>query len=138
LLFSDKQAITADAASTNVVDLGATGTVYGAAAALVRDVGHGTRIPLTVNVTESFNNLTSMAISVQVDDNASFTSAKTVFTSPTYTLAQLAAGATYLLPDSIPSGTDERYVRLFYDVTGTAPTLGRITAGATMGNQTNR
>ena len=81
-LFSNAQAITADAASTNIVDLGATGTVYGAASAMVRDVGPGREIPLSVTVVETFTNLTSLAIHVEVDDNSSFSSAKTVFRSP--------------------------------------------------------
>lgn len=135
LLFSDRQAITATATSTNLVDLGATGTVYGASAPMVRDIGPGEAIPLHCGVTESFNNLTSLTISIEVDDNAGFTSATTVFTSPAYTLAQLAAGAKKLLPQSLPVGTNERYVRLRYTVAGTAPTLGRITAGVTAGNQ---
>ena len=135
LLFSDRQAITATATSTNLVDLGATGTVYGASAPMVRDVGIGEAIPLHCGVTESFNNLTSLTISIEVDDNAAFTSARTVFTSPAYTLAQLASGKTKLLPQTLPVGTNERYVRLRYTVAGTAPTLGRITAGVTMGNQ---
>jgi hypothetical protein len=136
-LFSDQQAITADAASTNLIDTGARGTVYGAASPIVRDLGPGTRVPLVVTVTETFNNLTSMAILVQTDDNAAFSSPKTVFTSPTYTLAQLATGAEYLLPEWFPVGTNERYVRLFYDITGTAPTTGKITAGAVAARQTN-
>jgi hypothetical protein len=37
--FSNGQAITADAASTNIIDLGQPGTVYGAGAPIVRDVG---------------------------------------------------------------------------------------------------
>lgn len=135
LLFSDRQAITATATSTNLVDLGATGTVYGASAPMVRDVGIGEAIPLHCGVTESFNNLTSLIISIEVDDNAAFTSAKIVFTSPTYALADLAAGKTKLLPQHLPVGTNERYVRLRYTVAGTAPTTGRITAGVTMGNQ---
>lgn len=135
LLFSDRQAITATATSTNLVDLGATGTVYGASAPMVRDIGNGSAIPLHCGVTESFNNLTSLTISIEVDDNAAFSSATTVFTSPAYTLAQLAAGKTQLLPDTLPIGVNERYVRLRYTVAGVAPTLGRITAGVTMGNQ---
>ena len=137
LLFSDSQAITADAASTNVVDLGATGTIYGASTALVRDIGPGSRVPLLVTVTETFNNLTSMAILIQTDDTAAFSSATTVWTSPAYTLAQLAVGAKYLLPDSIPVGTNERYVRLYYDITGTAPSTGKVTAGIVLARQTN-
>jgi hypothetical protein len=135
LLFSDGQAITATAASTNVVDLGATGTVVGSSTAIVRDIGHGTDAELSVSVTQSFNNLTSLTITIQVDDNAAFSSATTVFTSPTYTLAQLATGAKYLLPDVLPVGVNERYVRLMYTVAGTAPTLGKITAGVVASRQ---
>ncbi len=136
-LFSDQQAITADAASTNILDLGATGTIYGAASALVRDIGPGSRIPLLVTVTETFNNLTSMTIAIQTDDNSSFSSATTVWGPMSYTLAQLAVGAKYLLPDIIPVGTNERYVRLYYDITGTAPSTGKITAGVVLARQTN-
>jgi len=128
-LFSDGQAITATAASTNLVDLGPIGS------GVTRDIGHGTEIPLAVSVTESFNNLTSLTISVETDDNAAFSSATTVFTSPAYTLAQVAAGAKYLLPDAIPAGTAERYVRLKYTVAGTAPTTGKITAGVAASRQ---
>ncbi len=135
LLFSDGQAVTATAASTNLVDLGATGTVYGASSPMVRDIGHGSDVDLAIAVTQSFNNLTSLTISIEVDDNAAFSSATTVFTSPAYTLAQMASGAKYLLPDSLPAGTNERYVRLKYTVAGTAPTLGKITAGVVAGRQ---
>ena len=133
-LFSDGQAITATAASTNLIDLGATGTPYGGTA-LVRDVGLGNSVPLVVTVTQSFNTLTSLTISVETDDNASFSSAKTVWTSPAYTLAELATGAKYLLPDAIPAGVNERYVRLKYTVGGSNPTLGKITAGVAAGRQ---
>lgn len=136
-LFSENQAITATSASTNVVDLGATGTPYGASAALRRDVGKGQDVPLFCGVTETFNNLTSLTISVQTDDNPAFSSPTTVFTSPAYTLAQLATAAKYLLPDSIPVGADERYLRLNYTVAGTAPTTGKITAGVVMSRQSN-
>lgn len=135
LLFSDGQPITATAASTNIVDLGATGTIYGAASPIVRDIGHGHDVDLFVGVNQTFNNLTSLSISIQVDDNAAFSSPKDVFTSPAYTLAQLAAGAKYLLPDTLPAGTDERYVRLNYTVAGVAPTTGKITAGVVWGRQ---
>lgn len=137
LQFSNAQAITADAASTNTIDLGATGTVYGGAAAIVRDIGKGKDVPLIVTVTEAFNNLTSMNISVQTDDNSAFSSAKTVYRSPEYTLAQLAVGAEFLLPDALPVGTNERYVRLYYDITGTAPSTGKITAGVVGARQNN-
>ena len=128
-LFSDGQAITATAASTNLVDLGPLGS------GVTRDIGHGTEIPLAVSVTESFNNLTSLTISVETDDNAAFSSPTTVYTSPAYTLAQVATGAKYLLPDAIPAGTSEQFVRLKYTVAGTAPTTGKITAGVAASRQ---
>lgn len=136
-LFSDRQAITATAVSTNVVDLGAAGTPYGSTSPIVRDVGKGTKVPLHVSVTETFNNLTSLTISIETDDNAAFSSATTVWTSPAYTLAQVAVGAKYLLPDVLPVGTNERYVRLRYTVAGTAPSTGRVTAGVVFDRQTN-
>lgn len=136
-LFSNAQAVTATTASTNLIDLGATGTVYGAATALTRDVGKGATVPLAIRVVESFNNLTSIIITVETDDNAAFGSPASVFTSPTYALADLATGARHLLPDAIPVTTAERYVRLKYTLAGTAPTTGKITAGVVMGIQTN-
>jgi hypothetical protein len=136
-LFSNAQAISATAASTNIIDLGSTGTVFGAAAALTRDVGRGAEIALRATVVETFNNLTSLTVSIETDDNAGFGSAVTVFTSPAYALADLVTGAKLLLPDALPVGTNERYVRLKYTVAGTAPTTGKITAGITAGNQTN-
>lgn len=135
-LFSDGQAITADAGSTNCIDLGATGTPYGGSA-LIRDVGKGCEVPVSVTVTETFNNLTSLQVSVQVDDNSSFSSATTVVLSPAVVLASLVAGYTFNVPARLPEGTKERYVRLYYDVTGTAPSTGKITAGIVAARQTN-
>lgn len=130
-LFSDAQAITATAASTNIIDLGAPGTPKHAAAAMTQDIGRGRPVPLRVQVVEAFNNLTSLAIAVQVDDNSAFSSAKTVQTV-TVLLADLVAGKV-VLPEYVPRGTDERYMRLYYTVTGTAPTTGKITAGLVAG-----
>lgn len=132
-LFSDGQAITATAASTNIVDLGATGTPYGGSA-LVRDIGPGRPIPIVVAVTQAFNNLTSLAIAIQTDDNSSFSSAKTVYTN-TVVLADLIVGK-FQLPEYIPTGTNERYMRLYYTVTGSAPSTGKITAGVIASRQT--
>ncbi|RUM19311.1 hypothetical protein EFQ99_31600 [Rhizobium vallis] len=121
-LLSDAQAITADAASTNVINLGpiATGTV--------RNIGKGKKIPLSIQVVEAFNNLTSLEVKVQVDDNETFTSPKQIGTTGLLALADLALGKKINI-DSVPRDADERFFRLFYDVTGTAPTTGKITAG---------
>jgi hypothetical protein len=137
-LFSNAQAVTATTASTNSIDLGAPGTVFGAAAPITRDIGRGASVPLALRVVESFNNLTSLTVSIEVDDTAAFSSPVTVFTSPAYSLADLQTGAVrQLLPDSIPIGANERFIRLRYTPAGTAPTTGKVTAGVTMGNQTN-
>lgn len=135
LLLSDQQAITADAASTNVIDLGATGTPYGASSALVRDIGRGECVDLSVTVTATFNNLTSLQVQVQTSpDNSTWT---TIESGAVVPLASLVAGYQFKVPSEFPEGTNARYVRLYYDVTGTAPTTGKVTAGVVASRQTN-
>lgn len=122
-LMSNQQVITANAASTDVIDRGDT-----------KDVGRDASIPLCVQVTESFNNLTSLAISIQTDSVSGFGSAVTLATV-TVPLADLKAG--YQLPViTLPRGV-KRYVRMNYTVAGTAPTTGKVTAGVVAGVQTN-
>ena len=125
-LFSDQQAITATASSTNVVDL---------LAAVPGDLGAGNPIPLLIQVTEDFNTLTSLSVGIQVDDNEGFTSARAPV-SATLDLADLVTGGKFSL-QFMPLNVNERYVRLRYTVNGTNPTTGKITAGITMGVQTN-
>jgi hypothetical protein len=138
LVLSDHQAVTADAGSTNVIDFGAQGTPYGWVSAYGRDMGDGfMEIPLLVEVTEAFNNLTSLQVSAQTDDNAAFSSATTVVLGPAVLLASLVAGYRFNALARVPKGTGEQYFRLYYDVTGTAPTTGKIFAAVTAGDQTN-
>lgn len=125
--FSDDQVITADAPSTNVVDLSLTG----------KDLGPGEPIPLEVRVKEAFNTLTSLNIIMEVDDDVAFGSAKEV-TRTNVLLADLTLGAVIPGFQIIPDGVDERYMRLRYDVVGTDPTLGKIFAGVVAQRQTNR
>lgn len=135
LQFSDAQAITADAASTNILDLLATGTPYGHAAALKRDLGKGVRVPLLVQVVEAFATLTSLTIILQGSVDEAFTSPVTIHTSPAIPVATLVAG--YQLPiDFFPRGTIYRYLRMYYDVTGSSATAGKITAGVVAAVQT--
>lgn len=130
-LLSNAQAITGDAGSTNQIDLSPRG------AGIVNDIGNGSQVPILIQVVEAFNNLTSLAVSIQVDEDSAFGTPKTVATTAAIPLASLTAGYLFNL-DYIPRGTNERYMRLFYDVTGTAPTTGKITAGiALSGPQTN-
>lgn len=133
-LFSDAQAITASAASTNVIDLGATGTPKHAANAITRDIGKGSPIQLRVQVTTAFATLTSLTVGIQTDDNEAFSSATTVLSSPAVAVADLVAGYVFPLV-VIPRGTLERYVRLYYTVAGTNATAGNVTAGFVFANE---
>lgn len=136
-LFSDAQAITADAASTNVIDLGAVGTPVGGVAPLRRDLGAGGPVPIRIQVTETFNNLTSMNTILETSDAEGFGSGVTILAETgDVPLASLVQGAV-LSPQYVPLGASKRYLRVRYDITGTAPTTGAVTAGIVAGHQTN-
>ena len=133
-MFSDKQAITVTAASTNVIDFGAAGTPKHAKAAVTRDIGKGRPIPIMVMVNQTFTDVGSdgtLTIALQVDDDEAFGSATTVL-SQTFALATLVAGAK-LPPFYVPEGVDERYARLNYTVASGPMTAGKITAGLVFG-----
>jgi len=132
-LFSDDQAITASADSTNVIDLGVPGTPYRAAAPLNRDIGKGAKIPILIQVTEAFNNLTSLEIKIST---GATTALGTTILSQTILLADLVVGkqTSFVV---LPNDITERYLGIEYVVTGTAPSTGQVTAGITMGVQTN-
>jgi hypothetical protein len=134
LLLSDDQAITATAVSTNVIDLGVPQAPYGGNA-LNQDVGKGTPVPILIQVTEQFDNLTSLTIALEVSDAANLSSS-VVLNTQTIVLADLVAGKQTFM-QYLPNGVDKRYLGVRYTVTGTAPTAGKVTAGITMGNQTN-
>lgn len=128
-LFSDAQAVTATGASTNVIDLGPI------APGLTRDIGKGKQIPLLIQVVEDFDNLTNIIFAVQVDDDEAFGSPENVWLH-SVPLEKLKAGYV-VVPEYVTRYTNKRYMRLHYTVDGTAPTTGKITAGVTMGNQSN-
>ncbi len=123
LLMSSAQAITATAASTDIIDRGDT-----------KDVGRAGDIPLLIQVVEAFNTLTSLTIDLQTDDNSGFSTPRSLF-QVVVPLADLKLG--YQIPViTLPQKT-ERYLRVNYTVTGTNPTLGKVTAGVVAGVQTN-
>lgn len=133
-LFSDAQAITATAASTNTIDLGATGTIYGGSGAMSRDLGNGSPVALRIQAVETFNNLTSLTVTLEQDDTAAFSSAKSI-TLAVLPLADLVAGGSTPF-DFMPKGVTKQFIRLKYTVAGTGPTTGKITAGVVAGAQT--
>lgn len=134
-LFSNAQAITASAASTDIVDFGAPGTPIRAAAALSQDLGKSI-IPIRVQVVTTFATLTSLTVSWQMDNDEAFGSATTVWASQAVPLASLVAGYVFNV-QHVPLLSEERYGRLLYTVGGSNATAGAVTAGFVVANQTN-
>jgi len=128
-MFSDSQSVTGTANSTNVVDLGPV------ANGLSRDIGKGTGIPILVQVVDSFSGGGSVRVTAQVSDNEAFTAPVTAWESPSVSTTQLKAGYVFV-PETVTRYTNKRYMRLRYSVTGTGIS-GKLTAGITMGNQSN-
>lgn len=135
-IFSDDQAVTATAVSTNVIDLGVRGTPFGAVAALNGDVGKGNEIPLLVQVTAAFATLTSLTVTLETSANADLSASTVLYSSGAIAAADLVAGK-LLAPRVLPDGAVGRYLGLRYTVAGDPATAGTITAGIVDGVQTN-
>lgn len=121
-MFSEDQAVTASAVSTNVLDLGSA------------DAGRS-ELGIYARVTEAFNNLTSLGIKAQTATDAAFTTPVDLPIQETDLLAALTLNKEVFKAE-IPHGC-LRYLRLYYTVTGTAPTTGKITAGLILDRQAN-
>lgn len=133
--FSDAQALTATAVSTNIIDLGATGTVLGAPAALTQDIAKGEPIPIVVKMDVAAGGTSpTITVSVQVDTVENFASPTIVLT--TVSKAAGAAGDEIYVPVYLPEGTNQRYLRLNYTLGGTSPTY-TVTAAIVKGKSSN-
>ena len=108
-LFSNQQKITATAVSTNVLDLGK------------REISFGTPVEVFIQVTETFNNLTSLSIKVQTAIDEAFTTPVDLV-EHSILLAKLTKGTVSTIK-FLPQG-NLGFMRLKYTVTGTAPTTG--------------
>ena len=121
LMFSDAQAITGDETSENVIDLGAPGQ---------GDMGNSRPMELLVKTDQAFNNLTSLTIKLQTCASENFSST-TVYDLPVQETITLASGNLAInkeiLRAKLPHGC-LRYLRLNYDVNGSNPSTGQITA----------
>ena len=110
-VLSDKQAVTATAASQNVIDMTAAGNAApGALFAVCR-------------VDEAFAGLTGLTVSSQTSEASAFT-APADLASVTLAAAELGAGGKIVFAAAVPAGM-QRYLRTYYTVTGTA-TAGKI------------
>ena len=109
--FSDSQALTATAASTNLIDLGVD-----------RDMGRGVAMcaMITVEVAADFTTTDeTYEFQFQTDDNDSFSS-PTTLTTIAIAAASLTAGSVHILPLSL---FNDRYIRMNYVLGGTTPTV---------------
>ena len=139
-LLSDDQAITASAASTNALDLGANGTdalgntVIGDAG---RSLASKPGADLLIQVTEDFTaaGAATLTVGLQTDNDSAFGSPTDVATTLAIGKAELVAGKQISLP--IPPGITERYIRAYYTVATGPMTAGKITAGIVMDRQSN-
>lgn len=138
-MFSDAQLITGTAVSTNVIDFGLTEAPIvrsaPAVGTIVRDQGKGTPSPILIQVGADFDALTSLTIVIQASVDEAFSSPVVVDTQSVL-LADLVAGYQGNL-QWYPTGANLRFGRIAYTVVGSNPTVGNITAGLSMGNQTN-
>jgi hypothetical protein len=137
LTFSDKQAITASAASTTAFPLGpsasqAGSTFLGAGAQgglNAMSAGKGEPIhPFAKVGPVAFNNLTSLRIAIQACDDQAGTNPVDV-ASATFLLAALTANAPLSMPAILGGVASKKWLRAYYTVTGTNPTTGAITCG---------
>ncbi|EAA5446076.1 hypothetical protein JZA95_000765 [Salmonella enterica subsp. enterica serovar Anatum] len=120
LMFSEKQAITASAASTDVIDLGPIDGTR-------RDIGVGYPLEFLaiVDTTATADGAATLNVQLQTSpDNSTWT---TIYDSGALALAALTAGKR-LFSAKVPAGV-QRYLRVNYTV-GTGPLrAGAFTSG---------
>lgn len=115
--FSDAQAVTASAASTNVVDLKAAGALE----------GNPYYAHIKVNTTATADGAATVTFAVQTDNDEAFGSPTTLWTSSAIGKATLVAGYEVIrLP--INGLSLERYLRVYYTVATGPLTAGKFDA----------
>jgi len=126
--FCSAQAVTASAASADIIDLGAA-----------RDIGMSA--PLYVMITCSETALsagaTTVSFDLQTDDSAAFSSPAVRATTGAVGKASLTNGMEPIYI-AIPPGTNEQFIRLFFTVATGPLTAGRFSASIVRGPQRNQ
>ncbi len=123
LLFSDAQTVTAAAASTSYVDLGAA-----------RNIGVGEPLYVVVTVDEALTDGSSnstVPVYLYGDSSTTFTpdGSQLLFTIP----ALAAAGQKYVALISPDFASNYRYAELYYDVQNGNLSTGKFTASIVVG-----
>jgi len=114
-MFSDDQAVTSTAASTDYLDQLAAGNA----------VGRGVWLDVRVKTTFTAGGSATMTIALETDDNASFSSATVLWQVTAVAVASLTAGTKWRV--MVPIGA-ERYLRMNYTVAVGPMTAGNIDA----------
>ena len=127
LMFATAQAITGDAVSENTIDMGAYGATN------FRDLGGGAPIRVFMNVTVAFNNLTTLDLELITDADPALGSPTVVAILKRIVLADLTIDTLHDL-GSLPglisqTVASERYLGLNFQVNGTNPSTGTVSAG---------
>lgn len=135
LLFSDAQAVTATAASTNYIDTGPLGYVGATSSTnpplnTGRNLGISSELYISISVdvamTDSGSDST-ITVSLETDDNSSFSSIATVATLVVIP-ALTAAGTKYFVKMPIATTVPyERYLQIKYTTTNGNLTTGSFT-----------
>ena len=122
--FSDAQAVTSTAISTNVIDLGSDNTL--------RDIGSGKPVWLVIQTQTSCTDSGSDAtvtFSLESDSTADLATSATVhYTSGALAFATYATAGTIVLAIRIPAGSYERYLGVRYTVASGPLTAGKFDA----------
>lgn len=118
-IFSDAQAVTATAVSTNAVYVG-------------KFAGQGEPIDIVARVVADFATLTSLAVSIReaTTEGGSYTD---IISVPTVALASLVIG--YEFKFTFLPRVESPWIKLNYTVTGSNATAGKITALLRAGRQ---
>jgi hypothetical protein len=142
LTFSERQDVSqvqGTYPSTNVIDTGAPGTVFGHAAALKRNVGPGKYVPILIQMVEGLDSaggVSTIQFQIETADEEAFDTTEVVIAqSRAYTEAEAVAGLQFgvaVLPNDC-----KRYLRVNYVIGGETSTVGLATAGIVLGVQTN-
>ena len=109
--------------STNVVDFGAAG------------VGHDSKVLINIPTAAASSGSATVTFNILTDDNSSFSSATTLWTSGALTYSTLTAGKTvveFTLPFEV-----EQYIEVTAVVATAALTAGTMTAYVDSARQTN-
>lgn len=126
-LFSEDQAVTVTAVSTNVIDLGANESE-------IQALFEKGLVKVAAQVTTAFAGGTSMSVALQTDSDEAFGTVETLHTSAAIATATLVQGYQYRI-GGLPLGI-KRYLRLNYTVVGTM-SAGKIHAGLVLDTQSN-